>query len=163
MFGKFGDRRRRDCRVTTAAAVAVIIIIIMITKLSISNAMQYAKIITVESMISYLLSLRDNNTNWIKEITNVTHNQNKQTKHSWWKLTTHLGYHNRTNVTVSYLAVLMYPILFNVCTVKLLSLTLYVNWEFVTESKSVAVTVHKTYTQMRYILCLRKHPTSVLL
>ena len=83
MFGKFGDRRRRDCRVTTAAAVAVIIIIIMITKLSISNAMQYAKIITVESMISYLLSLRDNNTNWIKEITNVTHNQNKQTKHSW--------------------------------------------------------------------------------
>ena len=41
---------------------------------------------------------------------------------------------------VSYLAVLMYPMLFRVWTVKLLSLTLYVNWEFVTESKSVAVT-----------------------
>jgi len=50
----------------------------------------------------------------------------------------------------------MYPILFNVCTVKLLSLTLYVNWEFVTESKSVAVTEHTKYTHLSYkmtILC----------
>jgi len=37
--------------------------------------------------------------------------------------------------------------LFNVCTVKLLSLTLYVNCEFVTESKSVAVTTHTRDTQ----------------
>jgi len=31
------------------------------------------------------------------------------------------------NALVSYLAVLMYPMLFSVCTVKLLSLTLYVS------------------------------------
>jgi len=48
---------------------------------------------------------------------------------------------------MSYLAVLMYPILFNVCTVKLLSLTLYVSCEFVTESKSVAVTEHRKKTR----------------
>jgi len=36
----------------------------------------------------------------------------------------------------------MYPTLLAVCTVKLASLTLYVNCEFVTESTSVAVTIN---------------------
>ena len=53
--------------------------------------------------------------------------------------------------TPIYLAVFMYPMLFSDSTVKFPSLTLYVSCEFVTESRSVAVTV----IEMQFLGCLK--------